>query len=60
MITLMELYEAAQLPMVDMETRNIVDSKVVLKHPNARVEKISCNDRYDLLVKYEKEPDDEE
>lgn len=58
MITLIELFDAAMLPMIDMETKEKVDSKVVLENPDAIVEKISCNERFDLLVKYKKEPKD--
>ncbi len=58
MITLRELFDTAMLPMVDMKTGEKVDSKVVLKNPDAIVEKISCNERFDLLVKYKKEPED--
>lgn len=60
MITLIELYDAVMLPMVDMETGEKVDGKVVLANPDAIVEKISCNDKFDILVKYVKEPEDEE
>lgn len=59
MITLIELYDAVMLPMVDMENGEKVDGKVVLANPNAIVEKISCNDKFDILVKYAKEPEDE-
>ncbi len=59
MITLIELYDAVMLPMVDMENGEKVDGKVVLANPDAIVEKISCNDKFDILVKYAKEPEDE-
>lgn len=59
MITLIELYDAVMLPMVDMKTGEKVDGKVVLANPDAIVEKISCNDKFDILVKYAKEPEDE-
>ena len=59
MITLIELYDAVMLPMVDMENGEKVDGKVVLANPDAIVEKISCNDKFDILVKYVKEPEDE-
>jgi hypothetical protein len=58
MITLIELFDAAILPMLDLETKEKVDSKVVLKHPNAIVEKISCDEDFNILVKYAKEPED--
>ena len=59
MITLIELFDVSMLPMIDMKTGEKIDSKVVLKYPNARVEKISCTAGYDIKVKYEKEPKDE-
>lgn len=59
MITLIELYDAVMLPMVDMENGEKVDGKVVLANPDAIVEKISCNDNFNILVKYVKEPEDE-
>lgn len=59
MIKLIELFDVTMLPMVDMETGEKIDSDVVLKHPNARVEKISCTATFDIKVKYEKEPEDE-
>ena len=58
MITLIELYDVVMLPMVDMETGEKVDGKVVLANPDAIVEKISCNEHFDILVKYEKEAED--
>lgn len=60
MITLWELFNAALLPMKDIKTGEKIDSKVVLKNPDARVKNISCDERFNLLVEYEKEPEDEE
>lgn len=56
MIKLIELFDVTLLPMVDMDTRELVDSKVVLAHPDAIVEKISCDcNTINILVKYQKE-----
>lgn len=61
MITLVELFDVARLPMKDMETGEIINSKVVLAHPDAVVKSISFDmNTIDFLVEYEKEPEDEE
>lgn len=61
MITLVDFFDAAMLPMRDMETGENIDSKVVLAHPNAIVEKIGWdNHKYEFTVLYEKEPEDAE
>lgn len=58
MITLWELYRKTLLPMVDMETGKKIDGKVALKIPDAMVNAISCDSKYNILVEYEKEPED--
>ena len=60
MITLIELFDVARLPMKDMETGKKIDSKVVLAHPDAIVKSVSFDmNTIDFLVEYEKEPEDE-
>lgn len=58
MITLMELFDVARFPMIDMDSGEAVDSKVVLAHPDAIVEKIGCTSNLDITVRYKKEGQD--
>lgn len=59
MITLIELFDVAKLPMKDVETGERIDSHVVLKNPDAIVKSISFDTRsIDITVEYEKEPED--
>lgn len=60
MITLMELFDVARFPMKDMDSGEAVDSKVVLAHPDAVVEKIGCTSDFEITVRYNKEAHDEE
>lgn len=56
MITLVELFEVSLFPLMDMDTGEKVDSKVVLKHPDAKVESLGFDTaKLYALVKYEKE-----
>lgn len=60
MITLIELFDITKLPMKDMKTGERIDSKVVLKHPDAIIKSISFDTKsIDITVDYEKEPEDE-
>lgn len=60
MITLIELFDVTRLPMKDAETGKKIDSKVVLKHPDAIVKGISFDtNTIDFVVEYEKESEDE-
>ena len=60
MITLIELIDITRLPMKDAETGKRIDSKVVLKHPDAIVKSISFDtNTIDFVVEYVKEPEDE-
>lgn len=61
MITLIEFFDVAMLPMIDMETGKKIDSKVVLQHPDAIITNIGFNWRtLEFTVEYIKEPEDAE
>lgn len=60
MITLMELFDVARFPMKDMDSGEVVDSRVVLAHPDAVVEKIACTNDLWITVRYKKEAQDED
>lgn len=59
MITLLELFDVTMLPLVDMQTGERIDDKVMLAHKDAKVLTISASRDFDILVNYEKEPEDE-
>ena len=60
MITLIELFDVARLPMKDKKTDEYINRKVVLAHPDAIVKSISFDlNTIDFLVEYEKEPEHE-
>ena len=60
MITLIELFDVARFPMKDMDSGEVVDSKVVLANPDAVVEKIGCTSDFEITVRYNKEAQNEE
>lgn len=60
MITLIELFDVAQFQLKDMETGELINSKVVLGHPDAIIEKIGFDWReMQFTVRCKKEPENE-
>lgn len=60
MITLIELFDVAKLPMKDMDSGKAVDSKVVLANPDAVVKKIGCTSDFWITVRYKEAQDEDD
>lgn len=59
MITLEDLWDVLLLPAKDAETGEKIDSEVMAKNRKCPVIEVSCDANFNILVKYEKEPEDD-